>query len=176
MKHPKILLVFYSATGHTRAIADEIAAELGATIVQISCPSLDRGGFLTARRLLSALTRSKPDISLSSSEAVEEFDLVLIGGPVWAAKLATPVCGYIEQVAHRLPEAVGVFISSGSSATSAAMNQWIASVGKQPIARLSVCDDDRVTGHHIALIQEYVAALKTQLAFKGQGSAKQVSV
>lgn len=170
MKHPKILLVFYSATGHTRAIADEIAAELGATIVQISCPSLDQGGFLTMRRLWSALTRSRPHIQLSSTEAVEEFDLVLIGGPVWAARLATPVSRYIEQVARRLPASVGVFISSGSTQTSMAIKQWIVGVGKQPVAILSVSDDDRVNGQHIARIQEYVAALKTHLATAKQGA------
>lgn len=172
MKHPKILLVFYSATGHTRAIADEITAELGATIVQINCPSLDQGGFLTLRRLWSALTRSRPDIKLSRSEVVEEFDLVLIGGPVWAAKLATPVSHYIEQVARKLPAAVGVFISAGSSATSGALKQWIAGVGKQPVATLSVCDDDRVTGYHIALIQEYVEALKSHLSHHRQAAPR----
>lgn len=172
MKHPKVLLVFYSATGHTRAIADEIAAELGATIVQISCPSLDQGGFLTGRRLWSALTRSRPDIQLSSTVEVEKFDLVLIGGPVWAAKLATPVSRYIDQVAHRLPNAVGVFISASSSATSDAVKQWIEGVGKQPIAVLSVCDDDRVNGQHIARIQEYCVALKTYLAANRQSAQK----
>lgn len=168
MKYPKTLLVFYSATGHTRAIADEIAAELGATVVQITCPSLDLGGFLTLRRIWSALTRSRPDIKLSSSEAVEEFDLVLIGGPIWAGKLATPVSRYINQVAHRLPKMVGVFISASSSATSGGIKQWIAGVGREPVATLSVCDDDRVTGQHIARIQEYVVALKTHLATQRQ--------
>lgn len=175
MKHPKVLLVYYSATGHTRAIADEIAAELSASVIQISCPSLDQGGFLTWRRLLSALTRSRPDIQLSSNEAVEEFDLVLIGGPVWAAKLATPVSRYIDQVAHRLPSSVGVFISASSSATSVALSQWIASVGKQPVATLCINDDDRVSGQHIARIQEYCVAVKTYLAANRQGSPKTLS-
>lgn len=172
MKHPKVLLVYYSATGHTRAIADEIAAELSASVVQISCPSLDQGGFLTWRRLWSALTRSKPNIQLSSAVAVEDFDLVLIGGPIWAAKLATPVTRYIDEVAYRLPKAVGVFISASSSATSGALNQWIAGVANQPVATLCINDDDRVTGQHIARIQEYCVALKTYLAANRQSAHK----
>jgi hypothetical protein len=144
---------------------------MGATIIQISCPSLDHGGFLTLRRLWSALTGARPDIRLSSAEAVEEFDLVLIGGPIWAAKLATPLSRYIDQVAHRLPRAVGVFISSGSSQTSTALSQWRAAVGKQPVASLCINDDDRVSGQHFAHIQDYVVTLKTYLASNRNGSA-----
>lgn len=175
MKHPRVLLVFYSATGHTRAIADEIAAELGATVVQISCPSLDRGGFLTLRRLWSSLTGARPQIRLSSAEAVDKFDLVLIGGPIWADKLATPVTRYIDQVAHKLPKAVGVFISAGSSETSITLPQWEAALGRQPVASLRVSDDDRVSGQHFARIQDYVAALKTYLATNRKSAQKTLS-
>jgi hypothetical protein len=90
----RALIVYYSRTGNTRKVAQELAAMLGANLAEVRC---DRylPGFL--RRLLATYHSIKgklPDIECPST-VEEHYDLVLIGGPLWVGRPALPIRAFL---------------------------------------------------------------------------------
>ncbi|MBK8085441.1 MAG: hypothetical protein IPK28_17335 [Devosia sp.] len=90
------LVLYYSNTGNTQKVAQALAVELGADLAEVTCDQyLSMPG-----RLLMALdvfTRRKPRINVLVPHDAE-YDLVVIGGPVWAARPAPPLVAALESV------------------------------------------------------------------------------
>jgi len=97
----KALLVYYSRTGHTRTIAEELSKELQCDTEEI-IDTVNRsgpGGFLTSgkqatKRELTKIEPAKKDPS--------QYDIVIIGTPVWALTMSTPVRTYIVENKNKL--------------------------------------------------------------------------
>src|SRR5512134_2792956 len=93
-----VLTVYFSRTGGTRKIADEIRARCGGELE----PSEDvRGragsrGYLRSAR--EALKRSTAEIRPGKLNP-GDFDLVILGTPVWAGHLSSPMRAYLA--AHK---------------------------------------------------------------------------
>lgn len=89
------LVLYYSNTGNTQKVAQVLATELGADLGEITCDQyLSFPG-----RLLMALdvfTRRRPRIDLVVKPSAQ-YDLVVIGGPVWAARPSLPLVAAIER-------------------------------------------------------------------------------
>ena len=90
------LVVYYSLTGNTRHVAEAIAAALNADL-EIIEDTFNRDTSLGRPRsaiegllgLRSSITPPKHDLS--------EYDLVVVGTPVWSARLSSPVRAYLSQ-------------------------------------------------------------------------------
>ncbi|MCW3778809.1 flavodoxin family protein [Levilactobacillus namurensis] len=96
----KTLVVYYSWSGTTRRVAQVIAAQAGADLVELTVaentfPREMNATFETAQRQMAtgnlpALTNSLPDLG--------QYATLLVGGPVWGAKVATPVRRFLQQL------------------------------------------------------------------------------
>lgn len=140
----KILVVFYSRTGVTRSIADlaaSILKELGGESVSVETEEIidlkERSGilgYLGAGRdaALKAEARIKPPRAKP-----EEFDLVVIGTPVWAFTAAPAARTFCERHC-RNAKAVGFFCTMGGSGDRGAFEALEAACGKKPIASLPI--------------------------------------
>ena len=159
MQRPKTLVAYHSVTGHTRALADDIAAELGATIHRIDCPPLDTGFAPNIKRACSSDTQSRPRITVEGEGTIEDFDSLVIGGPVWVGRAATPLASYLRQAAGRLPANVAIFLSSSSSEPHSAAQPLIAMLPQKPVAMVSIGNRDRTNGRQVAMMQDFVAEL-----------------
>jgi flavodoxin len=138
----KILVVFYSRTGVTRSIAGLAASvlkELGGEAVSVETEEIvdlkDRTGilgYLGAGRdaALKAEARIRPPRAKP-----EDFDLVVIGTPVWAFTAAPAVRTYCEQHCRNV-RAVGFFCTMGGSGDRGAFQAMEAACGKKPLASL----------------------------------------
>ncbi|MEM8811469.1 MAG: hypothetical protein AAGF59_02545 [Pseudomonadota bacterium] len=157
----KILVAYYSGSGHTTATADEIAAELGATVERIFCPGLDGRPLTFMRQLASALFRTRPPIA-PIAETPQSFDLLVLGAPVWAGRLATPALSYLTTVQGRLPP-VALFLSAAGAGTGGAVDQVSQIIGHPPVAVVSITNGDRTSGDQIGKIQDFVDRIRTWL-------------
>ena len=85
-----ILVAYYSMTGRTRAIANEIRRATGADIEEIREPRRREGlpGLWTA--LLDSLARRRTPI-LPPNRNPAHYDIVIIGGPIWAGRDGAPI-------------------------------------------------------------------------------------
>ena len=79
----KTLVVFYSRTGNTKFVAEEITAELGADIEEIvDLKSRDgKIGWMSAGRDASGNRQTK---IAETKRDPKDYDLIVVGTPVWA--------------------------------------------------------------------------------------------
>lgn len=97
------LVVYYSATGNTKAVAETIAQTLDADIFEIvpEDPYTDEDlnwNNENSRVSLEHNDKSKRDILLSdvTPDDWEKYDTIYIGYPIWWGIAAWPINGFIE--------------------------------------------------------------------------------
>ena len=96
---PKMLVVYYSQTSNTKAVAEEIAKRLSADIEEIIAVQPYDGDFQ------ATIERGKqereegilPDIQPLTKD-ITQYDVIFIGFPVWFGTYAPPVATFLDQV------------------------------------------------------------------------------
>lgn len=131
----KTLVVFYSRTGNTRKLARLIAGAMHAEIEEITDRVKRRGvlGFLRSGNEVSFGRRVE---ILPLSNDPREFDLVIIGTPVWRVSVSSPVRTYLQDHAAELRQ-VAFFCTMGSFGSRYVFNEMRELCGKAPLATLA---------------------------------------
>ena len=96
---PKILVLYYSQSNNTKAVAEEITAKLGADIEAIVAVKPYDGDFQAtiARSNEERQQGILPEIQPLSVD-VAAYDVIFLGYPVWFGTYAPPVAAWLEQV------------------------------------------------------------------------------
>jgi flavodoxin len=130
------LIAYYSMSGHTRKLANEIRNATGAVLEEISEPHPRHGFSGVVRALVDAVGRRTPPI-LAAANNPADYDLLVIGGPVWAGRMAAPVRTYAQrygaQAAH-----VAFFCTEGGRGADTAFADLEKLCQKPPDATLVV--------------------------------------
>lgn len=91
----KVLVVYYSLTGHTKDIAEQIAAKTGADIFEIktietySSPSV----YMKSKKELTS--KNYPELQ-GNLPNVADYDTIFVGGPVWWYTMAPALYSYLK--------------------------------------------------------------------------------
>ncbi|MBD3350447.1 MAG: hypothetical protein GF364_03075, partial [Candidatus Lokiarchaeota archaeon] len=86
----KTLILYYSRTGRTESIAQILKKRLNADMIEIT-DDMNRKGFLGLLRCMGeAIKESIPEI-YPKELPLDEYQLVLLGSPVWGGSLSTPM-------------------------------------------------------------------------------------
>jgi hypothetical protein len=96
VKKPKALVVYYSRTGNTRAIAETVREVLGCDIQEIK-DMKDRSGFFG---YIGGMIDSKknPITEISPRKVnIKDYDLLVIGSPGWGVKLTPAINTFINR-------------------------------------------------------------------------------
>lgn len=102
----KVLVAFYSSSGTTRKVGQAIAAALGADIEdiqEVNPRHLDvngPGGLGKLARIIRAGAETGLGLSvpiLPGKYDPADYDLVVIGTPIWNARLTGPARAYIDR-------------------------------------------------------------------------------
>ena len=98
-KTPKTLVIYYSQTSNTQAVAQEMATKLGADLEEIVPVELYDGDFeATIARGKKELDEGNyPEIQTLKAN-VADYDVVFIGYPIWFGTYAPPIFTFLEQV------------------------------------------------------------------------------
>ena len=101
-----VLCVYYSRTGHTEALMGEIARELDCELVKLE-DGVNRSGLLGwLASGMHAMARKIPQVKpVETKKPLEEYDLVIIGTPVWAGRCSSPVRSFLLEHGEELKEA-----------------------------------------------------------------------
>ncbi|MBR4787007.1 MAG: NAD(P)H-dependent oxidoreductase [Bacteroidales bacterium] len=93
---PKMLVLYYSQTGNTKAVAEEIANKLGADIEEITMVDpYDPDFQATIDRCMKDREQGIiPDIQPVKAN-VADYDIVFLGFPVWFGTYAPPMQKYL---------------------------------------------------------------------------------
>ncbi len=91
----KILVTYYSRSGNNKLIAQEIKGILKADI-DLIVPEKSYDGFFGFLRAGSNALKKKI-IKINTKKEPSKYDLVIIGGPLWAGSLSAPVRSYLAK-------------------------------------------------------------------------------
>lgn len=162
MSDKKILTVYYSDSGNTKKIAEEIAAGLSTTLERLTAPGLRPGVFGFIKRSWTAAFGRNVAIGPVRYRPAD-FDLVVVGSPLWAGHVSSPVRSYLQR--HRTAfRHVAFFVSAGGPKTGGAFDDMKKLGGRKPVARLSVSSQHRSSGEDIAHIQDFINEIETWAA------------
>lgn len=159
----KILVVYYSRTGHTRRVAQEIAATLRADIEEIVDPENRLGllGYLRSGR--QAFFGQEADIREPLKDPAG-YDLVIVGTPVWNWSLSAPVRAYLARRQQRLARPpVAFFLTEGGSGEQRVFGQMEELVGKAPLDVMAVREADLESGRYHDKIRGFAESLMERL-------------
>ncbi|MCR5658374.1 MAG: NAD(P)H-dependent oxidoreductase, partial [Bacteroidales bacterium] len=96
---PKVLVLYYSQTSNTKAVATEIATRLGADIEEIvPTKPYDEDFQATIERCKQDREQGiVPEIQPLAAD-IAKYDVVFLGYPVWFGTYAPPVITFLSQV------------------------------------------------------------------------------
>ena len=94
----KVLVIYYSWTGHTQDIAQQIVALTGADEYRIQTQEEFKSSPAFYARVKKELKeKTYPPLSGQLPD-VSEYDTVFVGGPVWWYTMATPLYSFLGQM------------------------------------------------------------------------------
>jgi flavodoxin len=138
----RILVVFYSRTGVTKSAMALVVSELkalGGESLSVQTEEIvdlkDRSGILGYIRAgKDAALKAQADVRPLKAK-VEDFDLVVVGTPVWAFTAAPAIRTFCERWG-RNARALGFLCTMGGSGDRGAFEAMEAACGKKPLATL----------------------------------------
>jgi menaquinone-dependent protoporphyrinogen IX oxidase len=155
----KVLVVYYSRTGTTKKVGENIAFWLKARREEIIDGKDRKGpiGYIKAGRDASAKKFTK----ISKAEwDPREFNMIIIGTPIWAWTIAPAIRTYIEQHKDVLKDKeLGFFCTMGSNGDKNAFKVMETLIGRKPKATLSLKTRDVVQSNYETAIREFVKKL-----------------
>lgn len=156
------LVVFYSRSGTTRDVAKLLASMLDADIEEIVDPTPRRGilGFL--RCGMDARRRRVAPIAASRNLPFA-YDLVVVGTPIWAETLASPVRAYLRRHRDQF-RSVAFFCTRGGTGDHKAFLEMAEEANLDPIAQLSVRRSELRSRATASAIRGFVTQLRERFA------------
>jgi flavodoxin len=161
------LIAYYSMSGHTRDLANEIRDAVDADIEEIREPHARHGLPGVFRALLDSTLRRTPPI-LPADHDPGRYDIVLVGGPVWAGRMASPVRSYAKRYASQARQ-VAFFCTEGGRGADAAFADLERLCLHSPKATLVVDDAHRTPPSHRAELGHFTAQMSRGSPGAGTG-------
>lgn len=149
----KSLVVYYSRTGRTKKIAEELAKKLSADIEEI-IDTQKRSGPLGYLRAGYQARKRKLTIIKPCSKQPSQYDIVLIGTPIWFYTMATPIRTYLHQQKN-LPR-VAFFCTLGGTRMESTFTDMEALCGKKPVSTFGVIDKQVLRGTYSEAMNQFI--------------------
>lgn len=140
----RCLVVYFSWTGNTARVAKAIASRLSADIEEVVEVRPRTGSFAYLRSAMDAVFNRTPPLQ-SGIHDISEYDLVVIGCPVWAQKMAAPMRTWLTRHAGRIPHAA-FFCTEGGAGGEKVLAQMSDFCGASTSAALVVTEAQLKSG------------------------------
>ena len=158
----RTLVVCFSRTGHTQGIADRVAKSLGADLEVITEKHSRRGIIGYLRSGWQASRHFEPRIEASRFDPFE-YDLVVIGTPIWNFSLSSPVRSYLSAHKGAFKE-VAYFCTCGGRGDAKVFAQMTAVTGRLPQATLTIREAELDKPDLATRIDAFTSKLKQRAA------------
>jgi flavodoxin len=154
----RTLVTFYSMTGNTRRVAREIQTALAAEFEELVELKPRRGFVGVLRALFDTVARRGATLAPTRHDPGER-DLLILGGPIWGGRMASPVRAYAMGAARHAPR-VAFFCTMGSKGAATAFADLEALCGRTPVATFAADAAQLNKGTYRAALAGFVASLK----------------
>jgi len=160
MTNARILIVYFSDSGNTKVAAEHLGQQLGATLERLAAPGLGRLGFSGAIKRVWTTLRSQPVKLATPHEDPDGYDAVILAGPVWTGRPASPLISYLKQMHGRLGT-LGFVVTYGSSGGEATLNT-LRQLARAPDApAIALPEKDRKSGRQTERLNSFSADLRS---------------
>jgi len=158
-RRPRVLVAYYSRTGLTKRVAEQLAHDLEADLEVIvdHTPRIGVLGYL--RSNFDGMLHHSADIAASTHDP-SDYDLVLVGSPVWNRSICIPTRAYLQRHVRDLPS-VGFFCTHAGSGVHHAMEHMAELCGKHPVWTLAVGQSELKQGSELDTITAATRRLGT---------------
>lgn len=143
----KTLIAFYSRTGHTRQVAHAISRRCDAHLEDIQLTDELGGWRGYLRSALGAIQQHQPALGPLEHD-VGDYEIVVLGTPVWAFHVCSPIRSYLTRVQDSLHN-VAFFCTMGGSGAQGVFTELGALARRAPIATLALTARE-IDGNHYA--------------------------
>jgi len=117
----KKVVVFYSLTGNTRIVAKTIAKELKADLCEVE-EVKKRNRFIAYLTGSFAASRDKCSEIKPLTLNVQNYDLILLGSPIWAGRPVPAINAFINNTDFKHKKVILFFTMGGSGYEKAISN------------------------------------------------------
>jgi len=154
----KALIVYYSRTGMTKIVAETVRAILQCDIEELKDTKERKGivGYMRAGRevMKHGTTTIEPTVHDPA-----DYDMIIVGTPVWVYTMATPVKVWLEQNEKKMVKKLAVFCTCGSN-PGHTIEDIEAACGLVASARLTVFARMAKRAMHLDETTEFVKKLQ----------------
>lgn len=154
----KTLVVYYSRDGHSRKVAQAIADALKCDIEEIK-ETQSRTGIIGWIMAGGDACRKKIVPIAEFSKNPADYDLVVIGTPIWAWTMVPAIRSWLDKFGKNLKQ-VAFFATMGGSGDKKAFAQMEELCGKAPIATSAFIDRETNTDAHKIKLDNFVKDLR----------------
>ncbi|MGZ3652330.1 MAG: flavodoxin [Bdellovibrionota bacterium] len=159
VKSSKSLVVYYSRSGHTKALAQKICSAMGADIEEIKTPvSYGSGPLGYMKALFHSFSQRAPEI-LPLSRSLKDYGLVIVGGPMWGSGPAAPVRSFLDAHKDELQDVAFFATQGGSIGRSRLFQKMQAVCLHESLATLATSERDLMDGSTDAKLESFVKQL-----------------
>ena len=132
----KTLVVYFSRSGVTKALAEQIARLCGADIEPVKDLTVRDGLLGYTKSLLQAAWHR--EVLIGRSEYPPgDYDLIVLGTPIWCWNMSSPIRSYMKRYQGQFRR-VALFCTYGSAGEEKVFADMQALCGVEPIATLAV--------------------------------------
>ena len=109
-----VLCIYYSRTGNTQRVMEDIAASLDAESVRVR-DGVERSGWRGYLRCgLDAMRKdTAPLLHFETDRPLEDYRLVIVGTPIWAGRCSSVTRAFLKTYGRRLQAVSYVVTRSG---------------------------------------------------------------
>jgi multimeric flavodoxin WrbA len=152
----KTLIVYHSRSGNTRRVAQALARQLHADLDEIRIVQPLAGWLGYAMCAIESLAALPPALR-PGHHRPSNYELVLIGTPVWFWNVSSPVRSWLE--AHPLKHRLAFFCTMGGSGGGRAFATMAKLAGKEPVATLALTEAEVASGEFGRRLDVFVGEL-----------------
>jgi len=154
----KTLIAYYSRTGTTKKLAEFLAKQLKADVDEIN-DLKSRKGILGYLRSGKEAIKKQPAKIQPSLKNPALYELTLIGTPVWAHNMSSPVRAYINNEKLCFNK-TAFFCTMGGSGDEKTFREMEEAAGKKPKAVLALKTKEVADGSFEKMAKEFAERLK----------------
>jgi len=154
------LVVYYTRTGNTKKMAEEIAAKLDADRDEI-IDKTKRSGFFGWFRAGYHSVREKLTEIEDMEKDPSNYDLIILGTPTWGGKMTPALRTYIIRYKDQLNK-VAIFITSSGKKGNPLIESISEFCGKDPIATAHIIQKEIEEDKYQEKIDQFVQEIKNK--------------
>jgi flavodoxin len=154
----KYLVLYYSRTGNTKKIGDEIAKALSCDKEEL-IDTKNRDGAVGYIAGGYDATRKNLTIIKDLEKNLMDYDLVVVGTPIWSWNVCPAIRTFLLQNKEKIKK-VAFFATEGGSGDDRAFSEMEKISGKMPVATLALRTKEVVKGEYSSKVEQFVKELK----------------